>query len=142
MLLLGILYFVLIGYKFLPDGKSASGAALEDQQDFSHVPKWKQTVSLVVLILVILAMIFEKEIGVSIEVSACIGAILLVLTGVISEKDALKSIDLKVVISFRRFSDTCESVWIQPEPGELIADKIVGLLGADPSPILFSVILS
>ena len=94
MLLIGILYFVLIGYKFLPDGKNASGAALEDQQDFSHVPKWKQTVSLVVLILVILAMIFEKEIGISIEVSACIGAILLVLTGVISEKDALKSIDL------------------------------------------------
>ena len=85
MLLIGILYFVLIGYKFLPDGKNASGAALEDQQDFSHVPKWKQTVSLVVLILVILAMIFEKEIGISIEVSACIGAILLVLTGVISE---------------------------------------------------------
>lgn len=96
MLLLGILYFVLIGYKFLPDGKNAAGAALEDQQDFSHVPKWKQTVSLVVLILVILAMIFEKEIGISIEVSACIGAILLILTGVISEKDALKSIDLKV----------------------------------------------
>lgn len=46
----------------------------------------KQTVSLVVLILVILAMIFEKEIGISIEVSACIGAILLVLTGVISRK--------------------------------------------------------
>ena len=81
MLLIGILYFVLIGYKFLPDGKNASGAALEDQQDFSHVPKWKQTVSLVVLILVILAMIFEKEIGISIEVSACIGAIILVLTG-------------------------------------------------------------
>ena len=40
-------------------------------------------------------MIFEKEIGISIEVSACIGAILLVLTGVISEKDALNSIDLK-----------------------------------------------
>ena len=85
MLLIGILYFILIGYKFLPDGKNASGEALEDQQDFSHVPKWKQTVSLVVLILVILAMIFEKEIGISIEVSACIGAIILVLTGVISE---------------------------------------------------------
>lgn len=110
MLLIGILYFVLIGYKFLPDGKNASGAALEDQQDFSHVPKWKQTVSLVVLILVILAMIFEKEIGISIEVSACIGAILLVLTGVISEKDALKSIDLKVVFLFGRFSDTCKSI--------------------------------
>ena len=86
MLLIGILYFVFIGYRFLPDGKGASGATLEDQKDFSDVPKWKQTVSLVVLILVILAMIFEKEIGISIEVSACIGAIILVLTGVLSRK--------------------------------------------------------
>ena len=70
MLVLGILYFVFIGYRFLPNGNHAAGEALEDQQDFSHVPKWKQTVSLVVLILVILAMIFEKEIGISIEVSA------------------------------------------------------------------------
>lgn len=140
MLLLGILYFVLIGYKFLPDGKSASGAALEDQQDFSHVPKWKQTVSLVVLILVILAMIFEKEIGVSIEVSACIGAILLVLTGVISEKDALKSIDLKVVFLFGG-SLTLAKALDTTGAGELIADKIVGLLGADPSPILLLLVI-
>lgn len=42
-------------------------------------------------------MIFEKQIGVSIEISACIGAIILVLVGVLSEKEALASIDLKVV---------------------------------------------
>ena len=140
MLLLGILYFVLIGYKFLPDGKNASGAALEDQQDFSHLPKWKQNVSLVVLILVILAMIFEKEIGISIEVSACIGAILLVLTGVISEKDALKSIDLKVVFLFGG-SLTLAKALDTTGAGELIADKIVGLLGADPSPILLLLVI-
>lgn len=40
---------------------------------------------------------FEKQIGVSIEISACIGAIILVLVGVLSEKEALASIDLKVV---------------------------------------------
>ena len=131
---------LLIGYKFLPDGKNASGAALEDQQDFSHVPKWKQTVSLVVLILVILAMIFEKEIGISIEVSACIGAILLVLTGVISEKDALKSIDLKVVFLFGG-SLTLAKALDTTGAGELIADKIVGLLGADPSPILLLLVI-
>ena len=140
MLLIGILYFVLIGYKFLPDGKNASGAALEDQQDFSHVPKWKQTVSLVVLILVILAMIFEKEISISIEVSACIGAILLVLTGVISEKDALKSIDLKVVFLFGG-SLTLAKALDTTGAGELIADKIVGFLGADPSPILLLLVI-
>ena len=139
MLVLGILYFVFIGYRFLPNGNHAAGEALEDQQDFSHVPKWKQMVSLVVLILVILAMIFEKEIGISIEVSACIGAIVLVLTGVISEKEALKSIDLKVVFLFGG-SLTLAKALDTTGAGELIADKIVGLLGSDPSPILLLVI--
>ena len=140
MLVLGILYFVFIGYRFLPNGNHAAGEALEDQQDFSHVPKWKQTVSLVVLILVILAMIFEKEIGISIEVSACIGAIVLVLTGVISEKEALKSIDLKVVFLFGG-SLTLAKALDTTGAGELIADKIVGLLGADPSPILLLLVI-
>ena len=140
MLVLGILYFVFIGYRFLPNGNHAAGEALEDQQDFSHVPKWKQTVSLVVLILVILAMIFEKEIGISIEVSACIGAIVLVLTGVISEKEALKSIDLKVVFLFGG-SLTLAKALDTTGAGELIADKIVGLLGSDPSPILLLLVI-
>ena len=140
MLVLGILYFVFIGYRFLPNGNHAAGEALEDQQDFSHVPKWKQMVSLVVLILVILAMIFEKEIGISIEVSACIGAIVLVLTGVISEKEALKSIDLKVVFLFGG-SLTLAKALDTTGAGELIADKIVGLLGSDPSPILLLLVI-
>lgn len=60
MLILGILYFAFIGYRFLPDGKNAVTEEVGEQKDFSNVPKWKQEVSLIVLILVILAMIFEK----------------------------------------------------------------------------------
>ena len=100
MLILGILYFVFLGYRFLPDGKTVSNERIENQENFENVPKWKQMISLIVLIIVILAMIFEKEIGISIQVSACVGAAFLVLTGVISEKAALQSIDLKVVLLF------------------------------------------
>ena len=140
MLLVGIIYFVFIGYRFLPDGKGAVGATVEKQKDFSDVPKWKQTVSLVVLILVILAMIFEKQIGVSIEISACIGAIILVLVGVLSEKEALASIDLKVVFLFGG-SLTLAKALDTTGAGELIADKIVGLLGADPNPIVLLLVI-
>lgn len=45
-------------------------------------------------------MIFEKQIGVKLHVSASVGAIILILTGVISEKEALRSIDLKTVFLF------------------------------------------
>ena len=140
MLIFGILYFVFIGYRFLPDGKGAAGAAVEAQKDFSNVPKWKQIVSLVVLVLVILAMIFEEMIGISIQLSACIGAIVLVVTGVLSEKEALASIDLKVVLLFGGSLSLAKAL-DTTGAGELIADKIVGLLGADPNPIVLLLVI-
>ena len=91
MLILGIVYFAVIGYKFLPDSKGEGDTGT--RHDYSQVPQWKQITSLVVLVVVILAMIFEEQIGIKLQVSACIGAAFLVLTGVISEKAALQSIN-------------------------------------------------
>ena len=100
MLAAGILFYALVGYKFLPDGSGRELDAVEQQKSFDDVPVWKQYVSLIVLIVCILAMIFETQIGIKLQVTACVAACFLVLTGVISEKEALKSIDLKVVLLF------------------------------------------
>ena len=135
MLILGILYFVCLGYRLLPNGTESNGTEVEAQKDFSEVPKWKQIISLIVLIVVIGAMIFEEEIGVSIEISSCVGAAFLVLTGVLSEKEALKSIDLKVVLLFGGSLSLAKAL-DTTGAGNLIADKIVGLLGSNPNPIL------
>ena len=135
MLILGILYFVCLGYRLLSNGTESNGTEVEAQKDFSEVPKWKQMISLIVLIVVIGAMIFEEEIGVSIEISSCVGAAFLVLTGVLSEKEALKSIDLKVVLLFGGSLSLAKAL-DTTGAGNLIADKIVGLLGSNPNPIL------
>ena len=140
MLVLGIIYFVFLGYRFLPDGTATGGAAVEAQKDFSNVPKWKQVISLVVLIVVIIAMIFEEEIGISIQISSCIGAAFLVLTGVLSEKEALQSIDLKVVLLFGGSLSLAKAL-DTTGAGNLIADKIVGLLGANPNPIILLLVI-
>ena len=140
MLILGIIYFVFLGYRFLPDGTAADGAAVEAQKDFSNVPKWKQVISLVVLIVVILAMIFEEEIGISIQISSCIGAAFLVLTGVLTEKEALQSIDLKVVLLFGGSLSLAKAL-DTTGAGNLIADKIVGLLGSNPNPIVLLLVI-
>ena len=140
MLILGIIYFVFLGYRFLPDGTASGGAAVEAQKDFSNVPKWKQVISLVVLIVVIIAMIFEEEIGISIQISSCIGAAFLVLTGVLSEKEALQSIDLKVVLLFGGSLSLAKAL-DTTGAGNLIADKIVGLLGANPNPIILLLVI-
>ena len=139
MLLAGIFYFAFIGYRLLPDG-TTGGEAVEAQKDYSGVPKWKQFVSLTVLVVVILAMIFEKQVGVKIQVSACVGAIILVLTGVISEKEALKSIDLKVVLLFGGSLALAKALETTGA-GSLIADVIVGALGTTPNPMVLLVVI-
>ena len=139
MLLAGIAYFAFIGYRFLPDGAQV-GEAVEAQKDYSDVPQWKQFVSLAVLVVVILAMIFEKQIGVKIQISACVGAIILVLTGVISEKEALKSIDLKVVLLFGGSLALAKALETTGA-GSLIADAIVGALGSNPNPMILLLVI-
>ena len=139
MLLAGICYFAFIGYRLLPDG-TTGGEAVEAQKDYSGVPKWKQFISLAVLVVVILAMIFEKQVGVKIQVSACVGAIILVLTGVISEKEALKSIDLKVVLLFGGSLALAKALETTGA-GSLIADVIVGALGTTPNPMVLLVVV-
>lgn len=139
MLVAGIAFFALIGYKLLPDG-THGGEAPEAPKDYSDVPAWKQIVSLVVLVVVILAMIFEDKIGIKIQVSACIGAVILVLTGVISEKEALKSIDLKVVLLFGGSLALAKALETTGA-GSLIADAIVGALGKNPNPMILLVVI-
>lgn len=142
MLVFGILYFAVFGYKLLPDNKDLVSA--DDGQfaakDFSGVPVWKQTASLVILILSILAIIFEKQIGVKLHVSASVGAIILILTGVISEKEALRSIDLKTVFLFGG-SLALASALETTGAGTLVADAIIHALGDTPSPFLLLLVI-
>lgn len=140
MLLIGILYFVCLGYKLLTQNQNEAAQNLEEQKDFSNVPKWKQIISLVVLIVVIFAMIFEELIGISIQLSACLGALFLVLTGVLTEKEALNSIDLKVVLLFGGSLSLAKALDVTGA-GSMIADKIVGLLGSNPNPILLLLVI-
>lgn len=142
MLAAGIAFFALFGYKLLPEGGSTEQVEEDQfaQQDFSSVPRWKQNMSLVVLILTILAMIFEDQLGVKLQVSASVGAIVLMLTGVISEREALRSIDLKTVFLFGGSLALAKALEVSGA-GELVADWIIRLLGEDPSPILMLLVI-
>lgn len=139
MLLAGILYFAFIGYRFLPDHRDLTEGA-SPQTDYSAVPRWKQLLSLAVLVVVVLAMIFEEQIGIPIQISACLGAILLVLTGVLTEKQALASIDLKVVFLFGG-SLSLATALENTGAGTLVADTIVAALGENPNPLVILLVV-
>ena len=85
-------------------------------------------------------MIFEKKIGIKLSISGCIGALILILTGVISEKEALKSIDLKTIFLFGG-TLSLASALAETGAGETIANAVIGALGSYPSPYILTFVV-
>lgn len=141
ILICGILFYASIGYRLLPvKNPSNSESVFDEEKDFGNVPQWKQVLSLVILILTLLGMVFEEQIGIKLSVAGCIGALALILTGVISEKDALKSIDLKTIFLFGG-TLSLASALSSTGAGEMIANKVVQTLGQNPSPYILTFVV-
>lgn len=145
ILLFGILYFAVFGYKFLPSARQSesgtSGMGVFDQQtDYSTIPNWKRHASLAILVLTVLAMVFEKQIGVKLYVSAWIGELLLVVFKVIDEDTAMKSIDMKTIFLFVG-SLSLAAALQKSGAGNMIADGLVAVLGSTPSPMIVLAII-
>lgn len=141
ILIAGILFYATIGFRILPNHDTEEDDSIFDEtQEFRSVPKWKKILSLVILIATLMGMIFEEQIGVKLCITGCVGALLLILTGVISEKDALKSIDLKTIFLFGGTLSLAKALEVTGA-GELIADKVIGALGDHPSPVFFTLVV-
>lgn len=134
ILIIGIIFFSLVGYRFLPNETNVEDdGAFSEDVDYSHVPKWKQNLSLVILIMTILGMIFENQTGIPLYVAGCVGAILLVLCRVITEKQAYKAIDMQTIFLFGGTLALANALELTGA-GEMIADAVIGLLGQNASP--------
>jgi anion transporter len=141
MLIGGIIYFITIGYKFLPN--RVDEASLDvglKTGNYSDVPKWKQNMSLIVMILTVLAMVFEKQIGIKLHVIGVVGALVLVVTGVMSEKEAYKSIDMSTIFLFGGTLPMATAL-DKTGAGAFLANSVVGMLGSDPNPIIMLIVL-
>lgn len=140
ILIVGILFYATVGYKLLPNREPQDQEDFYTEKDFNQVPAWKQWTSLVILVMTLLAMIFEDQIGIKLCISGGIGALLLILTGVISEKEALKSIDLKTIFLFGGTLSLAAALE-ETGAGAMIADKVIGALGASPSPYMLTLVV-
>lgn len=140
ILICGILFYATIGYRLLPNREPKDDGAFDQTQDFSNVPQWKKVLSLVILVLTLAAMVLEDKIGIKLCISGCIGALALILTGVISEKNALKSIDLKTIFLFGG-TLSLASALSKTGAGEQIADLVINALGENPSPYVLTFVV-
>jgi len=88
--------------------------------------------SLIVLVGVVLGMIFESRLGLPLFIISSLGAIVLVLTRVITERQAYASMDMKVIFLFAGVM-ALTSALQTTGASEMIAYRIVSLLGENPS---------
>ena len=84
--------------------------------------------SLGILILTVIAMIFEQQIGIALHVSAWIGALVLMATRVIPEKKAMRSIDMNTILLFVGSLALANAIQVSGA-GKLIASSLMSTLG-------------
>lgn len=144
MLIAAILFYSTVGYKLLPDYKNSAIIDSEKEEKnntlIKEKAKWKKHLSLFVMIFSVIAMVFEKQIGIKLQISACIGALILVLTGVLSEDEAYDSIDTRTIFLFGG-SLSLATALQKTGAGVVIADTIITHLGENPSPYMLLIVI-
>ena len=130
----GILYMVFVGRKLCPDRCSRlPGDSGAEEGESASGKSGKSKICAVILAAVVLAMVFAEQIHVAMEVSACIGALLCVITGCVTEKQAYEGIDWTTIFLFAGMLPLAKAMEVSGA-GALIADKVVAFVGGDPSP--------
>lgn len=137
----GIIYLLTIGRRLLPDlgPREISEDKKHQTYDFSGW-NYKQVVAVAVLVLVIISMMLEAVTGVPLYISALIGAIVLISTRTINEKQAYQTIDLSTLILLAAMIPVAAAIEASGL-GQLIADAVIGLIGDANSPVLLITIV-
>ena len=135
----GMLYMMFLGKYLLPNKQLDADQEIEQEVEANEVSKSKQMVSGAILLGVILVMAVGIK-GVSLEIAAIIGALLCVLTGCLTEKQAYASIDWVTIFLFAGMMPV-SSAMDKTGAGKLIAEWTVGLMGGAPSPLVVTGVL-
>ena len=135
----GMLYMMFVGKYLLPKAELDADQEIEQEIEASSDNKTKQMISGAILTVVILVMAIGVK-GVSLEMAAIIGALVCVLTGCLTEKQAYASIDWVTIFLFAGMMPVSTAI-DKTGAGKLIADWTVGLMGGSPSPMIVTAVL-
>lgn len=149
MLIVGTLYMVFIGKKLLPADKTvpqenAAEAASQQlaseglsQKKGRKSSKFHMWTSAIVLLVTVAVMAWGKF---PLEVVAVTGAIVVVITGCLNLEQAFRAIDWTTIFLFAGMLPMADAL-DKTGAGKVIADAVIVLMGADPSPYLIVAIL-
>lgn len=131
--LLAVVYMIYLGRKICPH--HMADATVDIDASDSGPDKKRMMICAVILVAVVAAMMFAAKIGIPMQVSAIIGALLCVLTGCVTEKEAYEGIDWTTIFLFAGMLPLAEAM-DKSGAGALIAQSVVAIIGSDPSPLL------
>ena len=135
----GMLYMMFVGKYLLPKQELSADQEIEQEVEANEASSTKQMISAAILIAVVLVMAVGVK-GVTLEMAAIIGAIICVLTGCLTEKQAYASIDWVTIFLFAGMMPVSTAI-DKTGAGKLIADWTVGLMGGSPSPLIVTAVL-
>lgn len=134
----GIFYMMFIGKYLLPkEMQELESLEIEQEITAETASRSKQIICGLIMAGVILTMAVDI---VPLEVAAVTGALLCVLTGCLTEKQAYNSIDWITIFLFAGMIPVA-SAMNTTGAGKLIAEATVKMLGGNPSPYLVTAVL-
>ena len=135
----GMLYMMFVGKYLLPNKVLDADQEVEQEIEANETSTSKMVVSGVILAAVVLVMSIGIK-GISLEMAAIIGAIVCVLTGCLTEKQAYASIDWVTIFLFAGMMPVSTAM-DKTGAGKLIAEWTVGMMGGSPSPLVVTAVL-
>lgn len=134
---LTILYMYFAGRRLLPEGGEVPEKFLAELDPMQHnVPK--QVIAGCILLGCIIVMCLDLQ-KITIEMAAVIGALVCVLTGCLTEKQAYHSIEWSTIFLFAGMMPVSHALY-NTEAAELLARWILEALGT-PSPLAITMLL-
>lgn len=101
LLLVCAIFLSTIGFNLMPDQpRNSLDPSYSETLDYSSVPSWKKTLSIIVFIGMILAMCFEKQIGITVGMSALIASFVIIASGLLTDKEAFKAIPMTAILMY------------------------------------------
>jgi len=139
----GIAYMMFIGKYLLPKAHITGDLEIDEEAKQeatagSTDPKKMWITALTLLAVVIVMALDLKQLP--LEIAAVIGALVLVLTKCLTEKQAYTGIDWVTIFLFAGMMPIATAMDISGA-GKLIADQVVSILGGNPSPLFVTAIL-
>lgn len=128
MLIAVAILLFLFGSRLINDRDA--GENTTQNLDYSNIPIWHGNLTIFVLILTILGMVLTDYLPFfpPMHVTACLGAIVLVITGVLSEKEAFASFDMLTVFMLA-FMMPLGDALNDTGAGNMIADVVIRVTG-------------